>query len=311
VDIRVIDKQEDQRMAADQYTFEDPTRKYADIDTTAQYQEGSGLDSALIEKADRGEKSYRGTGRLEGRKALVTGADSGIGAAVAIAFAREGADVAISYLPEEEEDAQEIVALIEEAGRKALALPGDLTDVNYAKDIVERTAAAFGGLDILVNNAGKQQYVEDLADLSDEQFDETFKTNVYAMFWTTKAALPHLKPGSTIINTSSIQAYSPSEHLVDYATTKASINAFSKALAQQLAPKGIRVNVVAPGPIWTPLQTAGGQPPEALPKFGEQTPLGRPGQPAELAPAYVFLASGESSYVVGETLNVNGGSPTP
>jgi NAD(P)-dependent dehydrogenase (short-subunit alcohol dehydrogenase family) len=261
VDIRVIDKQEDQRMAADQYTFEDPTRKYADIDTTAQYQEGSGLDSALIEKADRGEKSYRGTGRLEGRKALVTGADSGIGAAVAIAFAREGADVAISYLPEEEEDAQEIVALIEEAGRKALALPGDLTDVNYAKDIVERTAAAFGGLDILVNNAGKQQYVEDLADLSDEQFDETFKTNVYAMFWTTKAALPHLKPGSTIINTSSIQAYSPSEHLVDYATTKASINAFSKALAQQLAPKGIRVNVVAPGPIWTPLQTAGGQPP--------------------------------------------------
>jgi hypothetical protein len=311
VDIRVIDKQEDQRMAADQYTFEDPTRKYADIDTTAQYQEGSGLDSALVEKADRGEKSYRGTGRLEGRKALVTGADSGIGAAVAIAFAREGADVAISYLPEEEEDAQEIVALIEEAGRKALALPGDLTDVNYAKDIVERTAAAFGGLDILVNNAGKQQYVEDLADLSDEQFDETFKTNVYAMFWTTKAALPHLKPGSTIINTSSIQAYSPSEHLVDYATTKASINAFSKALAQQLAPKGIRVNVVAPGPIWTPLQTAGGQPPEALPKFGEQTPLGRPGQPAELAPAYVFLASGESSYVVGETLNVNGGSPTP
>jgi NAD(P)-dependent dehydrogenase (short-subunit alcohol dehydrogenase family) len=311
VDIRVIDKQEDQRMAADQYTFEDPTRKYADIDTTAQYQEGSGLDSALIEKADRGEKSYRGTGRLEGRKALVTGADSGIGAAVAIAFAREGADVAISYLPEEEEDAQEIVALIEEAGRKALALPGDLTDVNYAKDIVERTAAAFGGLDILVNNAGKQQYVEDLADLSDEQFDETFKTNVYAMFWTTKAALPHLKPGSTIINTSSIQAYSPSEHLVDYATTKASINAFSKALAQQLAPKGIRVNVVAPGPIWTPLQTAGGQPPEALPEFGEQTPLGRPGQPAELAPAYVFLASGESSYVVGETLNVNGGSPTP
>ncbi|HEV7812488.1 MAG TPA: glucose 1-dehydrogenase [Leifsonia sp.] len=298
-------------MAADQYTFEDPTRKYADIDTTAQYQEGSGLDSALVEKADRGEKSYRGTGRLEGRKALVTGADSGIGAAVAIAFAREGADVAISYLPEEEEDAQEIVALIEEAGRKALALPGDLTDVNYAKDIVERTAAAFGGLDILVNNAGKQQYVEDLADLSDEQFDETFKTNVYAMFWTTKAALPHLKPGSTIINTSSIQAYSPSEHLVDYATTKASINAFSKALAQQLAPKGIRVNVVAPGPIWTPLQTAGGQPPEALPKFGEQTPLGRPGQPAELAPAYVFLASGESSYVVGETLNVNGGSPTP
>jgi NAD(P)-dependent dehydrogenase (short-subunit alcohol dehydrogenase family) len=298
-------------MAADQYAFEDPTKKYADIDTPAQYQEGSGLDAELVEKADRGEKSYRGTGRLEGRKALVTGADSGIGAAVAIAFAREGADVAISYLPEEEEDAREIVSLIEAAGRKALALPGDLTDSGYAKDIVERTVSEFGGLDILVNNAGKQQFVEDLAELSDEQFDETFKTNVYAMFWTTKAALPHLKPGSTIINTSSIQAYSPSSHLVDYATTKASINAFSKALAQQLAPKGVRVNVVAPGPIWTPLQTAGGQPPEALPEFGEQTPLGRAGQPAELAPAYVFLASGESSYVVGETLNVNGGSPTP
>lgn len=298
-------------MTADQYTFEDPTTKYADIDTTAQYQEGSGLDAELQDKADRGEMSYRGTGRLEGRKALVTGADSGIGAAVAIAFAREGADVAISYLPEEEEDARHIVSLVEEAGRRALALPGDLTDSRWAKEIVERTVSEFGGLDILVNNAGKQQHVEDLLELSDEQFDETFKTNVYAMFWITKAALPHLAPGSTIINTSSIQAYSPSENLVDYATTKASINAFSKALAQQLAPKGIRVNVVAPGPIWTPLQTAGGQPTDALPEFGEQTPLGRAGQPAELAPAYVFLASAESSYVSGETLNVNGGMPTP
>lgn len=298
-------------MTADQYTFEDPTTKYADIETTAQYQEGSGLDAKLQDRADRGETSYRGTGRLEGRKALVTGADSGIGAAVAIAFAREGADVAISYLPEEEEDATRIVSLIEETGRRALALPGDLTDSAWAKEIVAKTVSAFGGLDILVNNAGKQQHVEDLLELSDEQFDETFKTNVYAMFWTTKAALPHLAPGSTIINTSSIQAYSPSENLVDYATTKASINAFSKALAQQLAPKGIRVNVVAPGPIWTPLQTAGGQPTDALPEFGEQTPLGRAGQPAELAPAYVFLASPESSYVTGETLNVNGGMPTP
>ncbi|MET1052812.1 MAG: glucose 1-dehydrogenase [Mycetocola sp.] len=298
-------------MAADQYTFEDPSKKYADIETTAQYQEGSGLDSELEQTADRGEKSYRGTGRLQGRKALITGADSGIGAAVAIAYAREGADVAISYLPEEEEDAKQVVALIEEAGQKALALPGDLTDPAYAKGIVEKTVSAFGGLDILVNNAGKQQHVEDLAELTDEQFDETFKTNVYAMFWTTKAALPHLTPGSAIINTSSIQAYAPSENLVDYATTKASINTFSKALAQQLAPKGIRVNVVAPGPIWTPLQTAGGQPQDVLPEFGEQTPLGRAGQPAELAPAYVFLASGESSYVTGETLNVNGGMPTP
>jgi NAD(P)-dependent dehydrogenase (short-subunit alcohol dehydrogenase family) len=298
-------------MSSDQYTFEDPTKKYADIDPTAQSQDGAGLDADLNETADRGEKSYRGTGRLTGRKALVTGGDSGIGAAVAIAYAREGADVAISYLPEEEEDAQKIVALIEEAGRTAVALPGDLTDSALCREIVATAVDKLGGLDILVNNAGKQQFVEDLLELSDEQFDETFKTNVYAMFWLTKAALPHLAPGSTIINTTSIQAYTPSEMLVDYASTKATINAFTKALGQQLAPKGIRVNAVAPGPIWTPLQTAGGQPTDALPEFGEQTPLGRPGQPAELAPAYVFLASGESSYVIGETLNVNGGMPTP
>ncbi|MCP2032903.1 NAD(P)-dependent dehydrogenase (short-subunit alcohol dehydrogenase family) [Okibacterium sp. HSC-33S16] len=298
-------------MSPDQHTFEDPSKKYSDIDTTAQSQDGPGLDADLVETADHGEKSYHGAGRLKGRKALITGADSGIGAAVAIAFAREGADVAISYLPEEEEDAQRIVGLIQDAGRKAVAIPGDLTDVTYCRDLVERVVSDLGGLDILVNNAGKQQHVEDLLDLTDEQFDETFKTNVYAMFWVTKAALKHLGPGSTIINTSSIQAYQPSENLVDYATTKASINTFSKALAQQLAPKGIRVNIVAPGPIWTPLQTAGGQPTEALPSFGEDTPLGRPGQPAELAPAYVFLASGESSYVSGETLHVNGGMPTP
>jgi len=298
-------------LSSDQYTFEDPSKKYADIDTTAQSQAGSGLDAKLNNTADRGETSYRGTGRLAGRKALVTGGDSGIGAAVAIAFAREGADVAISYLPEEEEDARKIVTLIEEAGRTAVALPGDLTDSAFCREIISSTVDGLGGLDILVNNAGKQQHVEDLLELSDEQFDETFKTNVYAMFWLTKAALPHLKPGSSIINTTSIQAYSPSENLVDYASTKATINAFTKALGQQLAPKGIRVNAVAPGPIWTPLQTAGGQPTEELPEFGEQTPLGRPGQPAELAPAYVFLASGESSYVIGETLNVNGGMPTP
>jgi len=284
---------------------------YADIDTEAQYQEGSGLDAKLEDKADHGEKTYRGTGRLSGRKALVTGGDSGIGAAVAIAYAREGADVAISYLPEEEEDAKRIVALIEEAGRTAISIPGDIVDPAFCRDLVARAVDGLGGLDILVNNAGKQQFRETLDEVSDEQFDETFKTNVYAMFWITKAALPHLKPGSAIINTSSIQAYSPSEMLVDYATTKASINTFSKGLAQQLAPKGIRVNIVAPGPIWTPLQTAGGQPTEKLPSVGEQTPLGRWGQPAELAPAYVFLASNESSYVVGETLHVNGGMPTP
>ncbi|GAA1427648.1 SDR family oxidoreductase [Microlunatus lacustris] len=298
-------------MSRDQYTFADPTKLYSGIDPTAQYQEGAGLDADLEEKADLGETSYRGLGRLVGRKALVTGGDSGIGAATAIAFAREGADVAISYLPEEEEDAQRIKGLITEAGQNAVLLPGDLKDAGYCADLVAQAVEQLGGLDILVNNAGKQQSVEALADVTDEQFDETYKTNVYAMFRVTKAALPHLQPGSTIINTSSIQAYEPSETLVDYASTKAAINNFSKGLAQQLAPKGIRVNVVAPGPIWTPLQTAGGQPPEDLPEFGEQTPLGRPGQPAELAPAYVFLASAESSYVIGATLHVNGGMPTP
>ena len=298
-------------MSDDQYTLQDPSKMYANFDPTVQYQEGSGLDANLEEKADRGEKTYRGAGRLEGRKALVTGGDSGIGASVAIAFAREGADVAISYLPEEEEDAREVVAFIEEAGRTAVAIPGDITTAEFSRKLVATAVEGLGGLDILVNNAGKQQNQSDLLDITDEQFDETYKTNVYAMFRVTKAALPHLKPGSTIINTSSIQAYQPSENLVDYASTKAAINNFSKGLAQQLAPKGIRVNVVAPGPIWTPLQTAGGQPTEDLPSFGEDTPLGRPGQPAELAPAFVFLASPESSYVSGSTLHVNGGMPTP
>jgi NAD(P)-dependent dehydrogenase (short-subunit alcohol dehydrogenase family) len=301
----------DQQTSIDQYTFGDPTKKYASHETTDQYQEGPGLDADLQERADLGEDTYRGSGRLQGRRALITGADSGIGAATAIAFAREGADVALSYLPSEEEDAQRIVGLITDAGRQAVAIPGDLTDPAYCRRLVDEAVSGLGGLDILVNNAGKQQHVEDLTELSDEQFDETMKTNVYAMFWVTKAALPHLQPGSTIVNTSSIQAYQPSENLLDYAPTKAAINTFSKGLAQQLAPKGIRVNIVAPGPVWTPLQTAGGQPTEDLPEFGQSTPLGRPGQPAELAPAFVFLASAESSYVSGETLHVNGGTPTP
>ena len=297
-------------MATDQYVFEDPTKKY-DITPKEQYLEGSGLDSDLDAPADRGEDTYRGSGRLQGRKALITGGDSGIGAAVAIAFAREGADVMISHLAEEASDAAEVTSLIEQAGRKAFAVAGDIKDAAFCRELVAKAVSELGGLDILVNNAGKQQHVEDLAELDDQNFDDTFKTNVYAMFWITKAALPHLKPGATIINTTSIQGYTPSPTLVDYASTKAAINTFSKALAQQLAPKGIRVNAVAPGPIWTPLQPAGGQPPEDLPTVGEKTPLGRWGQPAELAPAYVFLASGESSYVVGETLHVNGGMPTP
>lgn len=298
-------------MSRDQYTLADPATLYSDIEPEKQHQPEPGLDAKLSPKADLGEDTYRGTERLKGRKALITGADSGIGAATAIAFAREGADIVLSYLPSEEEDAQRIVGLIEGAGGTAVAAPGDLRDPDYCRDLVATAVDELGGLDIVVNNGGKQVFNEDLTTLSDEQFDDTFKTNVYAMFWITKAALPHLKPGSSIINTTSIQAYSPSEILVDYASTKATINTFTKALAQQLAPRGIRVNAVAPGPIWTPLQVTEGQPPEKLAQFGEQTPLGRMGQPAELAPAYVFLASAESSYVIGETLNVNGGMPTP
>jgi len=298
-------------MTEDQYVFTNPATRYPKFDPEPQHQGGPGSSDEMTPKPDIGADSYRGAGRLDGRRALVTGADSGIGAAVAVAFAREGADVALSYLPEEEDDAREVVSLIEAAGRKAIALPGDLTDKAYCDSLVKDAVAGLGGLDIVVNNAGKQQAVEKFEDLAPEQFDETFKTNVYAMFWICQAALPHLAPGSTIINTTSVQAYSPSPMLVDYASTKATINAFTKALGGQLAPRGIRVNAVAPGPIWTPLQVAGGQPTDDLPDFGDQTPLGRPGQPAELAPAYVFLASGESSYVIGETLNVNGGMPTP
>ena len=295
----------------EQSTLQDPTTLYSRPPFTPQQQPGPALAAEMEPRPDHGEDSYAGTGRLEGRKALITGADSGIGRAVAIAYAREGADVALSYLPAEEQDAQDVVALIEKAGRKAVAIPGDLVDEAYCTSLVERAVEGLGGLDVVVNVGGKQQTQDSLLDITTEQFDETYKTNVYALFWVTKAALPHLKPGSVIINTTSIQAYSPSASLVDYASTKAAINAFSKALAAQLAPQGIRVNAVAPGPIWTPLQVAGGQKPEALKDFGGQTPLGRPGQPAELAGPYVFLASPEASYVVGETLAVTGGMPTP
>ncbi len=296
----------------DQYTFQDPTKQYPGPSDDMKEQEGGpGSQQEMKVKPDAGEETYRGTGRLEGRKAIVTGADSGIGRAAAIAFAREGADIVLSYLPEEEDDAREVVQLIEAAGRKAVALPGDLTDEAYCERLVQTAVDEFGGLDLLASIAGKQQNQQSIADITTEQFDATFRTNVYAMFWLCKAAVAVMPPGSTIINTSSIQAYEPSPILLDYATTKAAINTFTKALAQQVAPKGIRVNVVAPGPVWTPLQVAGGQPEEALGEFGADTPLGRPAQPAELGPAYVFLASQESSYVSGETLNVNGGMPTP
>ncbi|WHP16318.1 SDR family oxidoreductase [Cellulomonas sp. ES6] len=296
---------------ADQYTFQDPIAQYEMPAPPAQSQDGPGLDADLRPHADHGEDTYRGTGRLTGRKAVVTGGDSGIGRAVAIAFAREGADLVLSYLPEEQEDAEHVAAVAREAGRTVVLAPGDVSDEAYSRSLVRTALDELGGLDVLAVVAGRQQHVEDLADLTSASFDQTFRTNVHALFWLVQEALPHLPRGASIITTSSIQAYEPSPILVDYATTKAAINTMSKALAQQLAPKGIRVNVVAPGPIWTPLQTAGGQPPEALPDFGSQTPFGRAGQPAELAPAYVFLASPESSYVSGETLNVNGGMPTP
>jgi NAD(P)-dependent dehydrogenase (short-subunit alcohol dehydrogenase family) len=296
----------------DQYTLQDPTTQYPKPDDSwQQYQEGAGTEQRQHPTPDSGESTYRGTGRLNGRKAVVTGADSGIGRAAAIAFAREGADVVLSYLPEEQVDADEVVRLIEEAGRKAIAYPGDLKDESYCDLLIQKAVDELGGIDILANVAGKQQTQESIEDITTEQFDETMKTNVYSLFWLNKAAVARMRPGSTIINTASIQAYAPSPTLIDYASTKAQINAFSKALAGSVAAKGIRVNVVAPGPIWTPLQQAGGQPTEALSEFGTQTPLGRPGQPAELAAAYVFLASPESSYVTGETLNVNGGMPTP
>jgi NAD(P)-dependent dehydrogenase (short-subunit alcohol dehydrogenase family) len=296
---------------ADQLTFTNPVDRFPDITPPKQDQPEPGLDAKLIPGTDRGEESYRGTGRLEGRRALITGADSGIGAAVAIAFAREGADVALNYLPQEEQDAQHIAEVIRQEGRTAVLLPGDLLDPDFCRTLVQDAVAGLGGLDALVNNAGRQIAVENLEDIDDQQWEDTYAVNIHAIFRITQAALAHLPAGSTIVNSTSIQAYQPSPTLVDYASTKAAINNFTKGLAQQLASRGIRVNAVAPGPIWTPLQVSDGQPKEALPEFGKNTPLGRAGQPTELAPAYVFLTSSESSYVLGETLAVTGGNPTP
>ncbi|MEH0108675.1 SDR family oxidoreductase [Tersicoccus sp. MR15.9] len=295
----------------DQTTLQNPVDQHESISPSKQHQDPPGLDSEMTPKADLGESTYTGSNRLSGRRALITGADSGIGAAVAIAFAREGADVALAYTPAEQSDAERIAGLVKDAGRTAVLLPGDLLDKQYRDGLVDDAAGQLGGLDILVNNAGKQVAVETLEELTDEQVEQTFAINIVAMYALSRAALKHLPAGGAIINTTSIQAYEPSPTLLDYAATKAAINAFTKGLAQQLAERGIRVNAVAPGPIWTPLQVSGGQPKDALPEFGKSTPLGRAGQPAELAPAYVFLASAESSYVLGETLNVNGGMPTP
>ena len=288
----------------------DPTKQYPRPPFPPQQQPWPGLASKMKPRPDHGETSYQGARKLTGRKALITGGDSGIGRAAAIAFAREGADVAINYLPFEESDAQEVVLLIRAAGRKAVAIPGDIRDEAFCKQLVATAVAELGGLDILVNAARGQQR-ESILDLTTEDLDATFKTNVYAMFWITKAAMPHLSAGATIINTASIQAYDPSENLLDYAQTKAANVAFTKSLAKQLAPQGIRVNAVAPGPFWTPLQPTGGQPPDQIPNFGGDTPLGRPGQPAELAAVYVLLASQESSYATGQVYGASGGRGEP
>jgi len=276
-----------------------------------QQQPWPGLTSKMNPRPDHGETSYKGSGRLRGRKALITGGDSGIGRAAAIAYAREGADVAINYLPAEEPDAREVVALIRAEGRKAVAIPGDIRSEAFCRKLVDDAVKQLGGLDILVNNAARQASQESILDITTQQFDDVFKTNVYAMFWLTKAAVPHLKEGAAIINTASVNAYDPGENIIDYASSKGAIMIFTKGLAKQLASKGIRVNAVAPGPFWTPLQVTGGQPPDALGKFGAETPMQRPGQPAELAGVYVLLASDEASYSTGQVFGASGGKGVP
>ena len=289
----------------------DPKTKYPSQPFAEQHQPWPALASRMNPPPDHGETSYKGSGRLAGRKALLTGGDSGIGRAAAIAFAREGADVAINYLPQEEPDAREVIALIRQAGRKAVPIPGDIRSREFCERLVADAVSGLGGLDILVNNAAYQQSKKTIFEVPDEEFDQTFKTNIYAPFRICKAAIPHMKPGSVIINTASVNSYDPEEELLAYASTKGAILIFTKGLAKQLAKQGIRVNAVAPGPIWTPLQVAGGQLPGEMNKFGQETPLGRAGQPAELAPLYVTLASDEASFTTGGVFGANGGKGSP
>lgn len=291
--------------------LEDPTTKYPKPPFKSQSQPWPGLSSKMEPRPDHGEQSYKGSGRLMGRKALISGGDSGIGRAAAIAYAREGADVAINYYPTEEEDAQEVIALIKAAGRKAIALPGDLRNEGFCQKLVADAVAGLGGLDILVSNAARQQTQKSILDITSEAFDATMKTNIYAPFWIIKAALPHLKPGSVIIGTTSVQATDPSAELYDYAQTKAATTSYVRSLAKQLGPKGIRVNGVAPGPIWTPLQVSGGATQEKLQQFGGDTPMGRPGQPVELASIYVQLAAADASYATGQIYGAAGGGGQP
>ncbi|HXP65959.1 MAG TPA: SDR family oxidoreductase [Steroidobacteraceae bacterium] len=288
-----------------------PIGKYQKPPFPVQRQRWPGLVSKMKPRPDHGERSYQGSGRLKGRKALITGGDSGMGRAAAIAFAREGADVAINYLPAEQGDADEVIALIREAGRNALAIPGDIRKEAFCKAMVARSVRGLGGLDILVSNAGRQQANKSILDISSEDFDATMKTNIYAPFWIIKAALPALKPGACIIATTSEQAYDPSPDLYDYAQTKAATMNFVKSLSKQLAPRGIRVNGVAPGPVWTPLQVSGGAYPEKQKKFGSQTSMGRAGMPAELAGIYVLLADSQASFATGQIYGSSGGGGQP
>lgn len=289
---------------------EDPREKGPKPPFEDQPQEAPGLEAEMSPKPDYGADSYRGSGRLEGKAALITGGDSGIGRAVAVAFAREGADVLISYLEEEERDARETAGAVEASGRRCVRVAGDIRDEAHCRRLVERAVSEFGKLDVLVNNAAFQMTHEGIAEISSEEFDRTFRTNVYAMFYLCKAALPHMPRGGAVINTASIQAYQPTPQLLAYAATKGAIVTFSKALAEEALKQGVRVNVVAPGPVWTPLIPST-MPQEKVETFGQDTPEGRPAQPAELAPVYVFLASQESSYVCGEVIGVTGGKPLP
>ncbi len=294
-------------MKTETYALKNPVDEYRTEGYEKQRQPFPGLQRDMEPVPDSGEATYKGTGRLQGRKALVTGGDSGIGRAVAIAYAREGADLAINYLPSEEADAQDLKTLLEGEGRKITLIPGNLADEHFCIKLVDRAFDAMKGLDILALVAGRQVATKSIEEITTDQLEEVFAVNVYSLFWIVKQALPLLPEGASIITTSSIQAFDPSATLLDYASTKGAIKAFTQSLAKQLAPRGIRVNAVAPGPIWTPIQVSGGQLQEALPEFGQDTPLKRSGQPAELAGIYVFLASQESSYVTAQFFGVTGG----
>ncbi len=296
-------------MSQDQTTQQDPKTQYPTPPFPEQSQDMPGQESQMQPRPDHGEQTYKGFGRLQGKTAVITGGDSGIGKAVAIAFAREGADVLVSYL-NEDQDAQETLRYVEEAGCKGILMPGDISQEQHCQQIVQRAVDEFGHIDILVNNAAFQMMHQSIQEIPSEEFEYTFRTNIFAMFYLCKAAIPHMRPGGVIINTCSVEAFQPKPMLLAYAATKAAIVNFTKGLAQETAQQGIRVNSVAPGPVWTPL-IPGSAPPQQAAQFGQQTPLQRPAQPAELAPAYVFLASQESSYVNGETLGVHGGMPVP